>query len=117
MDHPHFSILAHPTGRLVLSREPYEIDIPRVIEHARQRGCFLELNANPSRLDLNDMHCKLAGDHGVLVSINTDAHRIRDFANIEYGIGQARRGWLERGDVLNTRNLDELLVLLKGTMQ
>ena len=116
MDHPHFSILAHPTGRLIDEREPYDIDMPRVIRHARDRGCFLELNAHPERLDLSDIHCQMAREEGVLVSIASDAHGPLDFDNLRYGIGQARRGWLEKNDVLNTRPLAALLPLLRGTM-
>ena len=116
MDHPHFSILAHPTGRLIDAREPSEVDMTRLIRHARDRGCFLELNANPERLDLTDIHCQMAREEGVLISIASDAHHPLDFANLTYGIGQARRGWLEPPDVLNTRPLTELLTLLRKTM-
>lgn len=112
MDHPHFTMLAHPTGRVIASREPYDVDMPRIIRHARQRGCFLELNAHPDRLDLLDTHCLMAREEGVLVAINSDAHAIQDFAHLRYGIGQARRGWLEAGDVLNTRSLEALKQLL-----
>jgi DNA polymerase (family 10) len=87
-----------------------------VIRHARQRGCFLELNAHPERLDLLDTHCLQAKQEGVLVSINSDAHSTFDFGNLRYGIGQARRGWLEKHDVLNTRPLASLRKLLKRTM-
>ncbi|HMP76210.1 MAG TPA: DNA polymerase/3'-5' exonuclease PolX [Kiritimatiellia bacterium] len=112
LDHRYATILAHPTGRLILEREPYDIDIPRVIAHAKQRGCFLELNANPMRLDMNDVYCQMAKEAGVLVAINVDGHQVADLANTTYGIGQARRGWLEKADVLNTRKLPELLNLL-----
>ena len=115
MDSKFFSILGHPTGRLLLSREPYEIDIPRVIGHAKQRGCFLELNANPNRLDLHDVHCRAAAEAGVLIAVNTDAHRMRHFSFMRYGVGQARRAWLRKSDVLNTRSLVELQKLLKET--
>ena len=117
MDHPHFSLLAHPTGRLLEQREPYDVDLPRIIQHARERGCFLELNANPRRLDLGDTFCQLAKEHGVLVSINSDAHRSADIANLRYGIGQARRGWLSKKDVLNTQPLETLRPLLRATMR
>lgn len=117
MDHPHFTLLAHPTGRLLLEREPYDVDMPRIIRHARERGCFLELNAHPLRLDLLDSYCMMAREEGVLVSINSDAHSTMDFDNLVYGIGQARRGWLEKKDVLNTRPLPELRRLLKRAMQ
>lgn len=116
MDHPHFSILGHPTGRLLLKRQPYEVDMLRIIRHAAERGCFIELNAHPERLDLFDVFCQVAKDEGVLVSINSDAHHPRDFDNLVYGVGQARRGWLEKQDVLNTRSLPDLLPLLKRTM-
>ncbi len=112
MDHKYFTFLAHPTGRLLLSRDPYEVDLPRVIKHARERGCYLELNANPQRLDLNDTACQMAREEGVLVAINTDAHSIQDMHLLRFGIGQARRGWLEKKNVLNTRSLKELKKLL-----
>jgi len=116
MDRPHFTILAHPTGRLLLEREGYDVDMTRVIRAARARGCFLELNAHPDRLDINDKHCRMAKAEGVLVSVNSDAHRIEHFANLRFGVGQARRGWLERKDVLNARPLSALRRLLKATM-
>jgi DNA polymerase (family 10) len=116
MDHPHFSILAHPTGRLIDERPPYDIDLPRVIHRARERGCFLELNAHPARLDLTDLACRMARDEGVLVSINSDAHSTLEFDNLALAVGQARRGWLRAGDVLNTRNLEALRPLLDATM-
>lgn len=116
MQHPHFTLLAHPTGRLLQRREPYDVDMLRIIREARQRGCFLELNAHPERLDLLDTHCQLAKEEEVLISINSDAHSIYDFANLRFGIGQARRGWLEKRDVLNTRPLTELRSLINRTM-
>ena len=116
MDHPHFSMLAHPSGRLLEQREPYDVDMARIIHQASERGCYLELNAHPERLDLLDTHCRMAKEAGVLVSINSDAHTIADLANLKYGIGQARRGWLEKEDVLNTLPLNEVRRLLKKTM-
>ena len=116
MDHPCFSILAHPTGRLIGERPPCEIDLQRVIRKARERGCFLELNAQPTRLDLNDIACRMAREEGVRISIASDAHGALDFDHLRFGIGQARRGWLEAGDVLNTRSLDALRPLLAATM-
>ena len=115
MDHPHFTILAHPTGRLIDEREPYDVDMARVVRHARDRGCYLELNAHPERLDLTDIHCQMAREEGVLVSIASDAHSTLDFANLRYGIGQARRGWLTKTDVLNTRPIEDMLALLQTT--
>ena len=116
MDHRYFSMLAHPTGRLINEREPYQVDLTRVIRKARERGCFLELNSSPRRLDLYDVYCQAARAEGVLVSINSDAHSINDFNNLAFGVGQARRGWLEKDDVLNTRPLARLRKLLKETM-
>ena len=116
MDHPHFTILAHPNTRLLDSREPVDVDMPKIIRHARARGCFLELNAQPERLDLLDSHCQLAKEEGVLIAISSDGHRVEDFDNLRYGIGQARRGWLEKTDVLNARPLKELRRLIKRTM-
>jgi len=115
MDNPNFTLLAHPTGRLIERRAPYDVDMTRIIRHARERGCYLELNANPERLDLLDTHCQLAREEGVLVSINSDAHSALDFDNLRYGVGQARRGWLEKQDVLNTRKLPALRKLLAAT--
>jgi DNA polymerase (family 10) len=116
MDHRYFSMLAHPTGRLIDEREPYQVDMTRIIRKARDRGCFLELNSNPRRLDLYDIYCQAAKAEGVLVSINSDAHGINDFNYLAFGVGQARRGWLEKDDVLNTRPLAKLRELLKRTM-
>lgn len=116
MDRPHFSILAHPSGRLIPAREPYDVDMAKIIARARERGCFLELNAHPERLDLIDSHCRMAKEAGVLVSINSDAHSTTEFANLRFGVMQARRGWLEAADVLNTRPLAQLRKLLKRTM-
>jgi len=116
MDRPHFTILAHPTGRLLLEREAYSVDMTRILRAAGARGCFLELNAHPDRLDLSDIHCRAAKAEGVLVSINSDAHRIEHFANLRFGVGQARRGWLEKKDVLNARPLSALRKLLQATM-
>ena len=117
MDHRCFTLLAHPGGRLIGSREPYDVDMLKIVREAKSRGCFLELNAQPDRLDLHDTHCQMARDEGVLVSINSDAHSTLDFDNLSYGIGQARRGWLEPGDVLNTRSLAAVKPLLGRTMR
>jgi DNA polymerase (family 10) len=112
MDNPYFNILAHPTGRLINERRPYEVDMERLILAAKERGCFMELNAHPLRLDLRDADCKMAKDIGMKVAISTDAHSIGDLDLMRFGVGQARRGWLEAGDVLNTRNWEEMKKLL-----
>ncbi len=116
LDHPRLAILGHPTGRLLLERPGYDVDMERIIAHARQRGCFLELNAHPERLDLNDVHARLAKEAGVLISIDCDAHSPRDLALAGHGIMQARRAWLGPEDVLNTRPLPELRRLLARAM-
>ena len=113
MDNPYFSIFSHPTGRLINERRPYELDMEKVMQAAKERGCFMELNSHPDRLDLNDTDCKLARDVGIKISISTDAHSVNDLDFIRFGIGQARRGWLEAEDVLNTRRWSELKKLLK----
>jgi DNA polymerase (family 10) len=79
-----------------------------IVRKARRRGIALELNAHPDRLDLTDVHCRMAKDEGVLVAISSDAHGVDGFDVLRYGVGQARRGWLEKGDVLNARPLAEL---------
>ena len=116
IDQRHFSILAHPTGRLIGEREGYDVDLPRVLRQVHQRGCFIELNAQPQRLDLDDTACQMAKAEGVLVCVDSDAHRVLDFDDLQHGIAQARRGWLEKADVLNTRTLAELRPLLARTM-
>ncbi len=112
MDNPHFRIFGHPSGRLLNKREPYDIDLERVIEGAAERGRFLEVNAQPWRLDLTDTACMLAKESGAMVAISTDAHSTADLDNLRLGIGQARRGWIEKGDVLNAQPLERLLKLL-----
>ena len=113
MDNPHFNIMAHPTGRLLGSREPYAFDLERVMKAARERGCFLEINADPERLDLSDVHCKMAKEMGLKIPISTDAHSTGGLDHMHLGVAQARRGWLTAEDVLNTRSWGELKKLLK----
>lgn len=116
MDNRYFSILAHPTGRLLEERRPYNVDVEVLINMARERKCFMELNSQPLRLDLTDVYCEMARSAGVLVSIDSDSHNQRGFDNLQFGISQARRGWLEKKDVLNTRTLTTVRKLLKQTM-
>ena len=112
MDNPYFNILAHPTGRLINQRAAYEIDMERVMEAALERGCYLELNAQPERLDLNDVHCRMAKDLGLKLAISTDAHTSGNLEHMRFGVDQGRRGWLEPENVLNTRPWRELERLL-----
>jgi DNA polymerase (family 10) len=113
MDNPYFTILAHPTGRLINAREPYDIDLERVLVAARERGRIMELNAHPDRLDLDDQGCRMTREFGVRVAVSTDAHRTSDLDMMRFGIDQARRGWLEPDNVVNTRRLTELRRLLR----
>ena len=113
MDNPYFSVLAHPAGRLIDARQPIEIDLERVLEAARERGRILEVNAQPERLDLDERGCRLAKEVGVKVAISTDAHRAADLDLVRFGVDQARRGWLEPADVVNTRPLAALRKLLR----
>jgi DNA polymerase (family 10) len=114
LEHPYVDLLAHPGGRLLGQRDPIDIDFPAVLRKAKSRQIFLELNSQPDRLDLDELCCKMARDEGVLISINSDAHSNAGFVNLDYGIAQARRGWLAPADVLNTRSLAELRSLLKS---
>ena len=113
MENPLFSILAHPTGRLLGLRDPYAVDMKEIIAAAKELGVVLELNAQPDRLDLDDLHCKTAKEAGVKIAVSTDAHGTGDLQLMRYGIGQARRGWLEPEDVINTLSLTALRSLLK----
>jgi DNA polymerase (family 10) len=113
MDNLCFNILAHPTGRLIDQRRPYELNLEKVLHAARQRGCILEVNAQPDRLDLPENYCKMAKELGLKLVISTDAHCQDDLDFMRFGVGQARRGWLEASDVINTRPLTNLQKLLK----
>lgn len=108
MDNPRFHILAHPTGRLIGERPGYAVALERVIEGAKARGCFLEINAHPSRLDLDDLHARAAKSAGVLLAIGSDAHSTVGLDNMRFGVDQARRGWLEPQDVLNALSWSDL---------
>lgn len=112
-DNPHVTLLAHPSGRLIGEREPCDVDMLQIIRKAKAKQIYLEVNAHPERLDLTDTHCRMAKDEGVLVAINSDAHSTQEFADLRYGVGQARRGWATRDDVLNTRSLRDLMPLLR----
>jgi DNA polymerase (family 10) len=109
---PLVHILAHPTGRLINERAPYEVDLDRIIAQARRSRVALEVNAHPDRLDLKDVHCRAAKEAGVKIAINTDSHADLQLANMRYGIYTARRGWLEADDVINTYSLAKLKKLL-----
>jgi DNA polymerase (family 10) len=101
MDNRYFHILGHATGRLLLKRPGYELDMDRIIHHAKQNGCFFEINSSPDRLDLSAENARLASEAGVKIAISTDAHSTREFGVVRYGIDQARRAGLEPASVLN----------------
>ena len=113
MDNPHFNIFAHPTGRMVAGRAGYALDMERVMRGALERGCLLEINAQPKRLDLSDVHARMAKEMGLRLAVSTDAHGTGGLGYLRFGVDQARRGWLERDDVLNTRDLTALRRLLR----
>ncbi|MEE8350262.1 MAG: DNA polymerase/3'-5' exonuclease PolX [Acidobacteriota bacterium] len=113
LENPYVNILAHPTGRLLTKREPYLVDLEQVIKTARDNRVCLEINAHPSRLDLSDIHCLMARDNGVLISINSDSHNDTMLSNMQYGIFTARRGWLEAKNVINTYPLKNLKKVLE----
>ena len=112
LENPHVTAIAHPTGRLLNKREPYEVDLEQVFATAKQYGKILELNANPVRLDLNDIYCAAAKHHGIPIVVNTDAHSIDGLEVMKYGIKQARRGGLSKDDVANTRTWSQLKKLI-----
>ncbi|HVF38714.1 MAG TPA: PHP domain-containing protein, partial [Gemmatimonadaceae bacterium] len=114
MDDPRLTILGHPTGRLLLSREPYEIDIDAVIEKAAEAGTVLELNADPHRLDLDWRHVREAKDRGVMIEIGPDAHSERGLDAMDIGVGMARKGWLEKTNVLNAQTVTKVLSFAKA---
>ena len=108
ISNPYTTMLGHPTGRLLLSREGYKVDLHKVIDAAAEKGVVIEINSHPYRFDLDWRYCKYAKERGVKVSINPDAHHAEDLANVSYGVGIARKGWLTRKDVLNTMTVGEI---------
>ena len=109
MENPHLAILGHPTGRLLLSRDPYPLDMERVLARAAETGVAIEINADPHRLDLDWRLVRQARDLGVAISIGADAHNLAGLRNVDFGVGIARKGWLTKADVLNTRTVDGFL--------
>ncbi|MGH9492113.1 MAG: PHP domain-containing protein, partial [Terriglobales bacterium] len=113
LSNPNTSILGHPTGRLLLRREAYGFDLQAILKAAAQHGVAMELNAFPDRLDLCDVHLRMAKAQGVKVVINTDSHHTSHLENMRYGILQARRAWLTPADVLNTLPLQQFTAAIK----
>ncbi len=112
-ENPYVNILAHPTGRMIGVREPIALDMEAILAKAKEYNIHMEINAQPERLDLTDIHAKMAKEMGVKMAINTDSHNVFSLRYMEYGVNQARRGWCEKSDIINTRSLKELKKLLQ----
>lgn len=112
--HPHVHAIGHPTGRLIGQRPPYPLDLNTVLKAAAEYGCLMELNCQPSRLDLDDIAVRAAKDLGVTIVLGSDAHAVEELGFMEFGVFQARRGWLEAGNIANTRTLAQFRKLLKN---
>ncbi|HHX95486.1 MAG TPA: DNA polymerase/3'-5' exonuclease PolX, partial [Clostridia bacterium] len=110
---PYVDIIAHPTGRILGRRPPYNLDLDCFIEVAAKTGTILEINASPDRLDLSAENTRRAKENGILIAINTDAHDKVRLQDIAFGVTNARRGWLEKSDVLNTYSKEEVEEILK----
>jgi DNA polymerase (family 10) len=113
INHPLVDCIGHLTGRLILRREPYDVDVEKVVEAAATNGTMIEINGNPNRRDLSDRHARLAAEAGVMICVNTDAHQIATLDNVRYGIATARRAWLTPEQVANTRGWREFAKLRK----
>jgi len=109
VSNPKVSMLGHPTGRLLLARDGYSLDLDAVIDAAAKAGTMIEINANPHRLDLDAIHARRASQKGIAIVINPDAHSIGGLDDLEYGITVARRGWLTKSDVWNTGSLKTMV--------
>jgi DNA polymerase (family X) len=108
MSNDQANFLAHPTGRLIGKRDPYEVDIEQIIDTAKHTNTRLEINSFPDRLDLDDVHIKQAKDHDVKFVLGTDSHTINHLGYLRFGVATARRGWLEKKDILNTFTVKDI---------
>ena len=113
VEHPLIDAIGHPTGRKIELRAPYAVDMERVIEAAARTGTMLEINAAPDRRDLNEIHARAAAQAGVRILVNSDAHSPRNFELLRYGVATARRAWLTRDQIANTRPWPEFAPLRK----
>jgi len=113
MKNPYIKIISHPTGRILKKRDEYQIDIEKILRAAQETNTILEINSFPGRLDLNDINIKKAIEMGVRLVINTDSHHKSQMRYMEFGVYQARRGWAEKKDIINTRPLEKLLKYFK----
>ena len=113
LEHPHVDILGHPTGRRLLKRQAYPVDMDAVVDAAARHGVAVEINCQVERLDLNDVHAKLARDRGAALVISSDGHSRHAFGRLRWGVMVARRAWLQPADVLNTRPFDQFVAALR----
>src|SRR6202030_3776845 len=113
IENPYTQIIAHPTGRLLLRRESFPYDMEKILDAAKRNGVAVECNAYPDRLDLNDVHLRMARERGVKVVISTDAHSTTHLRFMKYGVATARRGWIEKKDVINSLPADQFLAALR----
>ena len=113
MENPNVDIIFHPTGRIIQRRDAYKVDMDALLKAAKRTKTVMEIDAYPDRSDLKDEYIRKAVEMGIKLSIDSDAHSIYHFQYLEYGIAQARRGWAEKKDVINTRSWQEMLRLLK----
>jgi len=113
MENPHVHMIGHLTARKINIRPPADLNIERIVEKAVETGTFLEINSQPNRLDLRDAHARMAGEAGVPIAVNTDAHQLSALQHMEMGVAQARRAWLTKQQVLNTRTWAQIKKLGK----
>ena len=113
IENPYTQILAHPTGRILLRRDAFEYDMEKIMDAALRHGVVMECNAAPGRLDLRDTYLRMAKERGLRIVISTDAHSTRSLGWMRYGVGTARRGWLEKHDIINTLPLEKLRAALR----
>jgi DNA polymerase (family 10) len=113
MNNRNIDIISHPTGRLINERKPYDVDVEKLIDAAKETGTILEINSQPKRLDLNDINARAAIEHGCKLAINTDSHNIETLSNMKLGIAVARRAWAQKKDIINTNGLEKMLKCLK----
>ena len=114
IENPYTQILAHPTGRLVLRREPFLYEMEKILDAAKKHDVAVECNAYPDRLDLKDVHLRMAKERGVKVVISTDSHTTANLKFMKYGVETARRGWIEKKDVINTLPCTQFLEALRA---
>jgi len=113
MKNPNIDIISHPTGRLIGKREEYQLDFDKILETAKETKTILEINSSPDRLDLRDLYIRRAKEQGIKMIINTDSHQVERLNIMEYGVSQARRGWAEKSDIINTQSVDKLVEYFK----